>query len=155
LRKTTPILFVLFTAAFLLGATTATPPSSQKKKAAPRTSVVGKKAAPTTNSKKKATTVARRGAVRKPVVESWRNTQRLPTPDRYKEIQQALANKGYLDASAPSGVWDSSSVSALRKFQEDQSLEPSGKLDSLSIIALGLGPKHEQQPSAPPLEPRQ
>jgi peptidoglycan hydrolase-like protein with peptidoglycan-binding domain len=66
----------------------------------------------------------------------------VPTPERYKEIQQALASKGYLQPDASSGVWDNSSVSALKKFQEDQSLEPSGKLDSLSLIALGLGPKH-------------
>ena len=65
----------------------------------------------------------------------------MPTPDRYKEIQDALAKKGYLHGD-PTGVWDQSSADALRRFQEDQNLQASGKLDSLSIIALGLGPKH-------------
>lgn len=89
----------------------------------------------------------------KPVVQSWRTTQRTPSPDRYKEIQQALASKGYLDSASPSGVWDTSSVAALKKFQQDQNLDASGKIDSLSLIALGLGPKRDQ-PNTPPAEPR-
>lgn len=67
--------------------------------------------------------------------------QAVPTPDRYKEIQDALAKKGYLHGD-PTGVWDQNSADALRRFQQDQNLQASGKLDSLSIIALGLGPKH-------------
>jgi len=63
-----------------------------------------------------------------------------------------LASKGYLDSATPSGVWDTSSVEALKKFQQDQSLEPSGKLNSLSLIALGLGPRRDQQPP-PPAQP--
>ena len=78
-------------------------------------------------------------------MQSWRNTQRTPTPERYKEIQEALASKGYLEPGSSNGAWDTSSVSALKKFQEDQKLEPSGKIDSLSLIALGLGPKHGPQ----------
>jgi len=65
----------------------------------------------------------------------------VPTPDRYKEIQEALAKRGYLHED-PNGVWDQTSVDALRRFQHDQNLQASGKLDSLSIIALGLGPKY-------------
>jgi peptidoglycan hydrolase-like protein with peptidoglycan-binding domain len=77
----------------------------------------------------------------------WRNTQRTPTPERYKEIQQALANKGYLQTASPSGVWDNTSVEALKKFQQDQNLGASGKIDSLSLIALGLGPRRDPQPA--------
>ena len=111
---------------------------SSKKKAASKSSVK-KTAAKKTGAKKKSGGKA-----------SWRNTQRLPTPERYKEIQQALVSKGYLASPKPSGVWDSSSVEALKKFQVDQNLEPSGKLDSLSLIALGLGPKRDQAPSPQP-----
>jgi Ni/Co efflux regulator RcnB len=71
----------------------------------------------------------------------WRPGQTVPTPERYKEIQEALAKKGYLHGEA-SGVWNPDSADALRRFQQDQNLQASGKLDSLSIIALGLGPKH-------------
>jgi len=80
--------------------------------------------------------------------------QTQPMPERYKEIQEALATKGYLEGAGPTGVWDDSSVSALKKFQQDQNLEPSGKIDSLSLIALGLGPKREQPPAPPPAEPK-
>ena len=83
---------------------------------------------------------------------AWRSRQLQPTPDRYKEIQQALVSKGYLK-SEPTGAWNQESVDALRRFQQDQSLEASGKIDSLSLIALGLGPKRETasaKPAAPP-----
>jgi peptidoglycan hydrolase-like protein with peptidoglycan-binding domain len=128
------ILTILSAGAFLFAATTTTPVTPKKKAA----------------SKKTIATKKRRSTTRKPAVASWRSTQKAPTPERYKEIQQALASKGYLESGASSGVWDSSSVTALKKFQEDQSLEPSGKLDSLSLIALGLGPKHDQPPAPHP-----
>ena len=66
--------------------------------------------------------------------------QSAPSQERYREIQQALAERGYYDGSVD-GVWNNSSVEALRRFQADQNLEPDGKLGALSLIALGLGPK--------------
>jgi peptidoglycan hydrolase-like protein with peptidoglycan-binding domain len=91
------------------------------------------------------TTARARRTQRKPVARPTRSTwhagQTAPTPDRYKEIQGALAQKGYLHGEA-TGVWNQDSADALRRFQQDQNLQASGKLDSLSIIALGLGPKH-------------
>jgi len=65
----------------------------------------------------------------------------VPAPERYKEIQQALASKGYLRPEAASGVWDQNCSDALKHFQSDQKLQGTGKIDSLSLIALGLGPK--------------
>jgi len=129
------IIGILFAGAFLFAATTQTPTVSKKKTTTKKTAT-------------KKTTAKRRTTTKKPAMaSSWRSAQRAPTPERYKEIQQALATKGYLEPKASSGVWDDSSVSALKKFQQDQSLEPSGKLDSLSLIALGLGPKHDQPPA--------
>ncbi len=58
------------------------------------------------------------------------------------EIQQALIDKGYL-AGPATGEWGTDSTEALRRYQRDQNLEPTGKLDSLSLISLGLGPKRE------------
>jgi len=158
LRKTVPGLFILCAVAFVFGQTAAAP---QKKKAASTPS----KTAPTTPSSKKTVTakktvssakktVASKKGAKKPAAQAWRPTQRVPTPERYKEIQEALATKGYLEGAGPTGVWDDSSVSALKKFQQDQNLEPSGKIDSLSLIALGLGPKREQPPAPPPAEPK-
>ena len=81
---------------------------------------------------------------------TWRSRQTAPTPDRYKEIQSALASRGYLHAE-PNGVWDSDSTDALRLFQKDQNLEPSGTGNSLSLIGLVLGPKRPAAalPAAP------
>ena len=83
-----------------------------------------------------------------------------PAPDRYKEIQQALVDKGYLK-SEPNGVWDSASSDALRQFQTERNLSPTGKISSASLIGLGLGPRTDvpaalpEPAAAPPLnEPR-
>jgi Putative peptidoglycan binding domain len=79
-----------------------------------------------------------------------RSYQQAPSPERYKEIQQALASKGYLHGEA-TGEWGPDSVDALKHFQTDQNLTSDGKISSLSLIALGLGPKRLTAKSdAPP-----
>jgi peptidoglycan hydrolase-like protein with peptidoglycan-binding domain len=71
---------------------------------------------------------------------SRRAVQTSPTPERYREIQQALVAKGYFKGD-PDGRWGAESMDALRRFQHDQNINETGKLDSVSLIALGLGPK--------------
>jgi len=93
-----------------------------------------------TGSSKKGTTTATR--------QPYRPRQVQPAPERYKEIQQALASKGYLSGE-PSGAWNQDSADAMRRFQQDQNINASGKIDSLSLIALGLGPKRGPTPAAP------
>jgi len=66
-----------------------------------------------------------------------------PTPERYREIQEAMVAKGFLKPEDVSGGWDQNSVDALKRFQAAQNLEVTGKINSLSLIALGLGPKHD------------
>jgi len=80
---------------------------------------------------------------KKTVVAARRSSQREPTPERYKEIQQALAEKGYFRGDTD-GNWGPESVDALRRFQREQNLTEDGKLGSLSLIALGLGPKRAE-----------
>lgn len=65
-------------------------------------------------------------------------SQKAPTPDRIAEIQSALSREGFYEAK-PSGKWDSSSVTAMQKFQAANGLDPTGKLDALSLQKLGLG----------------
>ena len=89
-----------------------------------------------------------------------RSYQQAPTPDRYREIQQALATKGYYKGE-PNGEWGTDSSDALKRFQADQNLMPDGKINSISLIALGLGPKRLTAKSdaasppqiAPPVSP--
>jgi hypothetical protein len=74
--------------------------------------------------------------------------QLAPTKERYQQIQQALVEKGYFSGER-NGVWGQDSVDALKRFQAEQNLTPDGKLSSLSLIALGLGPKRLSAQSAP------
>jgi peptidoglycan hydrolase-like protein with peptidoglycan-binding domain len=64
--------------------------------------------------------------------------QMAPTPDRIKEIQGALAASSSYKGE-PSGKWDDESVAAMKHFQQVNGLNPSGKLDALSLQKLGLG----------------
>jgi len=117
--------------------------SSKKKTPAKPAATAHVSGQPASNSKTRNSRAssARRGPYRATAAK-WHPAQTAPTPDRYKEIQEALAKKGYLQGE-PTGVWNQDSTDALRRFQQDQNLQASGKLDSLSIIALGLGPKYQ------------
>jgi peptidoglycan hydrolase-like protein with peptidoglycan-binding domain len=64
--------------------------------------------------------------------------QKAPAPERISEIQQALAKDGSFSGTA-SGKWDDSTVEAMKKFQAGHGLNPSGKLDALTLQKLGLG----------------
>jgi Putative peptidoglycan binding domain. len=64
--------------------------------------------------------------------------QKAPTNDRVSEIQAALAKDGSF-AGMPNGKWDDDTVQAMRKFQAAHGLNPTGKLDALSLQRLGLG----------------
>jgi hypothetical protein len=125
----------------------ATKSASAKNGTAKGTSKTSATASAKSNAKNKKQPVAAR---------SWVQTQ--PSPGRYKEIQQALTDKGYFRGN-PDGNWGPDSVDALKRFQKDQSLEEDGKIGSLSLIALGLGPKRgtqaatvQQPPAANPPE---
>jgi peptidoglycan hydrolase-like protein with peptidoglycan-binding domain len=77
-----------------------------------------------------------------------RSNQQAPTPERYKEIQDSLASKGYFKGES-NGQWGPDSEEALKRFQSDQNLTPDGKIGSLSLIAMGLGPKRLTAQSSP------
>src|SRR5579871_4577713 len=72
--------------------------------------------------------------------------QMAPTPERITEIQQALAKDGSYSA-APTGKWDDNTVEAMKKFQTAHALNPSGKLDALTLEKLGLGSTRLELPS--------
>lgn len=140
-----PLLAILFGAGLTWAA------AAPKKKAAARPSATKTSARPAarnsaarrTVSKGRATSSyarSRRGRSPQPVAARRYHGQQSPTQERYTEIQQALAARGFLQ-SEPNGTWDAASVDALKRFQEEQNLPPTGKITSLSLIALGLGPR--------------
>jgi hypothetical protein len=141
-----------------------TPPAKKtvaKKSAAKKKATPARKGAVTASSRKPGAatrsassrgkkTTGKRGT-------TWRNRQMSPTPDRYREIQGALASKGYLKPEDATGTWNQTSADAMKKFQAEQNLDSNGKINSLSLIALGLGPHREAAPppKAPPQPPGQ
>ncbi|MGH9675391.1 MAG: peptidoglycan-binding domain-containing protein [Bryobacteraceae bacterium] len=145
-----------FTVLALLGAGPQPSPTAKKKSTSPKSATVkgsstrtsstktsSKKTSSTkTNTSRKKTTVSRRTRSR-PVPR--RQLPARPTKERYREIEQALASRGYLSSPA-SGDWSTESVDALKRFQQDQNLTPTGRIDSLSLLALGLGPKRLYEP---------
>jgi peptidoglycan hydrolase-like protein with peptidoglycan-binding domain len=99
-------------------------------------------AAQTQSAKKKPTTSSsgtRRGPKKKSTKRSSKQRgQKAPTADRISEIQTALAKDGSYSGE-PSGKWDDSTVAAMKKYQAAHGLNPSGKLDALTLQKLGLG----------------
>ncbi len=87
-------------------------------------------------SGKTASAKSRARRLRRPV---RRAGQLAPSRERYAQIQEALIERGYSQGPA-SGIWGPEWAESLKRFQRDHDLEPSGKLNSLTLIALGLGP---------------
>lgn len=79
---------------------------------------------------------------RKPVAPA------APASERIRLVQQALIEKGYLSGMA-TGVWSAESVDALKRFEASQNVKVDGKIDSKMLIALGLGPKYDNNLSLP------
>lgn len=61
-----------------------------------------------------------------------------PSSDRIDQIQQALARAGFYQGD-PSGRWDSSTVNAMKSFQQAHGITPTGKIDATTLQQLGLG----------------
>jgi len=140
------VLATAICAGFLLGAAaqkSAKPAASSKTSKSSKTAQSSKTAksskTPSKTSKSKSKSSAK--GKKRP------STQQTPDPARIREIQEALAARGY--AVDVTGAWGPQSAEALKRFQEDNkidNLSGLGKLDSLTLIALGLGPN--RQPAA-------
>jgi peptidoglycan hydrolase-like protein with peptidoglycan-binding domain len=61
-----------------------------------------------------------------------------PSASRISEIQAALSRQGAYQGE-PNGRWDGTTVDAMKQFQTDHGLNPSGKIDALTLQKLGLG----------------
>jgi peptidoglycan hydrolase-like protein with peptidoglycan-binding domain len=112
------ILLCYFGAVLLVGA--APPASDAQTPAASHTSMKKK----TSSSKSKRTA--------KPAA------QKVPTPERIRDIQSALQREGAYQGN-PTGKWDDSTVEAMKTFQGKNAMTPTGKIDALTLEKLGLG----------------
>jgi len=96
-------------------------------------------------TKKKAPAASTAKAPRKAGVSGKRSSKRsrrrpgqsVPSSERISEIQAALAKDGSFQG-VPSGKWDDGTTEAMRRFQSAHGLNPTGKLDALSLQKLGL-----------------
>jgi len=113
----------------------ASPAPASRKTGSGKAAARAKSAASGNTQRKKSTTSKSRSRQR-----GRSAGQQAPTRERYAEIQQALILRGYMQGPA-TGIWGPEWVGALKRFQSDHKLEASGKLNSLTLIALGLGPK--------------
>ncbi len=110
-------------------------------------------AAPSAGVKSKASPRSRKTSGKR---GRWRRRargQKAPTAERIREIQSALSREGVYEGE-PSGKWDAASVAAMKRFQTADGLNPTGKLDALSLQKLGLGSQIAGlAPPRPPLPP--
>lgn len=128
---------VLLVASAALGYAAA--PNGDASAAAPTPSAATAKRPASATTKKPSTTsvhstakhriVARHAVVR---------GQMAPTPSRISEIQAALAKDGSYEGT-PNGRWDGATIDAMRHFQSQHDLNPTGKIDALTLQKLGLG----------------
>jgi len=124
-----------------------TPPKSSKATAKKKPAVTSTARKRTSSTRTASASRGKKGAKRP--ATTWRNRQMAPTPDRYREIQSALVARGYLNSEDAGGVWNQASIDAMKRFQAEQNLDSSGKINSLSLIALGLGPRRDPSPALP------
>lgn len=133
MQKATLLVIALVAAAWVAPAATTAKHKTTKKKHTTTSASASKTPNTSAKSQSKTKTKGKKHS-------TVRSSQQKPTPERYKEIQNALSAKGYYRGES-TGEWGQDSSDALKRFQADQNLMPDGKINSLSLIALGLGPK--------------
>ncbi len=84
----------------------------------------------------------RRRPTRRRLARAPAGSQMRPSRERVHQIQQALLDAGF-NPGPVDGLWGSNSADAMLDFQEAHDLDPTGRIDALSLIQLGLGPKYE------------
>ncbi len=130
-----------------------TPPKASGKKPATANRVSATKAKAASRSATRHRVSPQSRAKTRSAARNVRYTRRYAAPvspasDRIRLVQQALIERGHLTGE-PTGIWDSASVDALKKFESANNVRPDGKLDSKMLILLGLGPKYQAELNLP------
>jgi peptidoglycan hydrolase-like protein with peptidoglycan-binding domain len=136
-----PILPTLLLATYDLAQVNTTEPgksSTAKKRVAPQ----GAKVKPRSHHRKTSRRRKRQSGFK------YRLAQLHLQPERVTEIQQALAQAGYLHEE-PSGQWDDQTREAMQRYQADNRFPTTGLPEAKSLMKLGLGP----HPLPPALDP--
>ncbi|HKS08577.1 MAG TPA: YCF48-related protein [Pyrinomonadaceae bacterium] len=94
---------------------------------------------PTDPGEKKKPTTTKKGA-KKPAATTTARSRRpaTVTKETILQVQQALLNNGY-HLGEPDGRVGTATTAAVKKFQTDRHLPVTGKLDAITMGALGVG----------------
>jgi peptidoglycan hydrolase-like protein with peptidoglycan-binding domain len=115
-------LFFLFGAALLISAASVVSAAGHPGAAQTSSTAAKKKKAAAAKSKKKAKIKG----------------QTVPDADRIREIQTALQKDGSYEGE-PNGKWDNATMDAMRKYQDKNGLNATGKIDAVTLNKMGLG----------------
>jgi peptidoglycan hydrolase-like protein with peptidoglycan-binding domain len=127
----------LSAAAVRPAAAQATSSAAKKKKKSASTSSTSAKSSSTKSTSAKTVSTKSKGKSRSKVAAKPKG-QGAPTSDRIKEIQTALQKDGSYNGE-PTGKWDSATTDAMRKYQDKNGVNPTGKIDAVSLNKMGLG----------------
>ena len=123
----------------------AKPVATKAKQAAAKARTATKVSSTRTSASKRPT--PKRVAYRKPAPYKPA-APAAPASNRLREVQLALVERGYLQGDG-NGAWNAQCVEALKRFEADQKVRVDGKIDSKMLIALGLGPKYDNNLNLP------
>lgn len=96
------------------------------------------KAAPPAPAQSSSATVKKKRTSSKSKRKAKVKGQMAPTPDRVREIQEALQKDGSYEGD-PTGKWDDATTEAMKKYQDKNGFPVTGKIDALSLNKMGLG----------------
>ncbi len=140
-RPAVTVLVVCLVFSFSL---TAAPAASKAKQAAAKARTAAKVSSTRGQANRPS---SRRVAYRKPAPYKP-SAPAAPASNRLREVQLALVERGYLQGDG-NGAWNAQCVEALKHFEADQKVRVDGKIDSKMLIALGLGPKYDNNLNLP------
>ncbi len=97
-----------------------------------------KKTSPSSSQKSKGTRSSKHSKIR----TTKKRGQQAIDGERARAIQEALIREHYMQGE-PNGTWDSSTQSAMQRYQADHGWQSKTTPDSRALIKLGLGPSHD------------
>ena len=127
------------------GATEAKKKAAAHPKSSTTQGVVGHRTATSTATPHAATTRSKARSPKASAKRKRRGSSRVRIAqlrlgaERTKQIQQALAQAGYLHEQ-PSGKWDDATHEAMRRYEADNGFTPTGLPEAKALMKLGLGP---------------
>ena len=123
-----------------VAAQTSPPPATPEQTTAATAKKSTKHTKPTSGQATGSKRTSSRAAKNKKV--ATKRGQQAIDSSRAREIQAALIRQNYMHGE-PSGMWDSATQDAMRRYQVDHGWQSKTIPDSRALIGLGLGPSSD------------